>query len=434
MFKFLRTQPSIGIVALTLGGLVLALSWRDTSDVSRLDFFGFLVWGSLVAATIAAAHFRIHLRNNTKLMVITLPLYLMAVLFPPLLAALGAAVAMLGVSLVIRRETQNYLIDIATTVGRWTVVAWLGSLVAHYPTENALAHLSMIVLAAIVMFFGDLIGTAFEVTGVSGEPVPHLVRVLFRELMLPESVQYLLGVAGALAAQQELVALVLLAVPGAIVYIAFKRAKEMQESTRRLLEGMADTIDLRDPYTGGHSRRVNELCHEILNALPLRGLEADLILSAARVHDIGKISVPDEVLRKPGTLTPEERKLMEAHVEIGAQLLQGYKDFARGKEIVRHHHERWDGGGYPAGLREMEIPLGARVIAVADSFDAMTSDRPYRRAFSTEKAMQILREGRGTQWDARIVDAFLATRTAAVSEPVQTPAISPPAASLGAIS
>src|SRR5581483_2790892 len=110
------------------------------------------------------------------------------------------------------------------------------------------------------------------------------------------------------------------------------------------------------------------------------GPEASLIISAARVHDIGKIGIPDDILKKPGKLTSRERAIIESHAARGADLLVRYPDFARGKAIVRHHHERWDGKGYPDGIRGLEIPLGARVIAVADSYDAMTSDRPYRRA------------------------------------------------------
>ncbi|HEU5088235.1 MAG TPA: HD domain-containing phosphohydrolase, partial [Roseiflexaceae bacterium] len=102
------------------------------------------------------------------------------------------------------------------------------------------------------------------------------------------------------------------------------------------------------------------------------------------------------------------------HPARGAELLARYRDFARGRRIVRHHHERWDGGGYPDGLRGVDIPFGARVIAVADSFDAMTSDRPYRAGMPVSEALRILKEGRGTQWDAAVVDAFLACYEAAL--------------------
>jgi HD-GYP domain-containing protein (c-di-GMP phosphodiesterase class II) len=202
-------------------------------------------------------------------------------------------------------------------------------------------------------------------------------------------------------------ALALLVLPILFVHSAYKNTKEMHSSTRSLLESIADTVDLRDPYTGGHSRRVTELCQGILQALPLTGPEAGLILAAARVHDIGKIAIPDGILNKPGRLEPDERAIMESHSMRGAEFLARYPDFTRGVDIVRHHHENWNGTGYPDGLAGTDIPLGSRVIAVADSFDAMTTDRPYRKGMSIHQAVQILCEGRGKQWDATVVDAFL---------------------------
>lgn len=428
-FKQFVPQPLTGITAVALGGAVLVTSWTSLATPLDVEPTQFLAWLFLIVATVCTALFRIHLRNNTKLMIATLPLFLLAVLFPPPLAASGVLLAVLGNAFVLRPQTGNYIIDIVTTIGRWTFVGWLGSSIAYLPAQNTITHLTLLVLAALAMFACDVIGTAFEVSAISGEPPLHLLRVLARELYLPEGVQYLLGIAGAIAADQDLIALVLFALPGAIVYLAFKRAKEMQESTRRILEDMADAIDLRDPYTGGHSRRVTEACRQVLAYMSYRGMEVELIISAARVHDIGKIGIPDEILSKPGALTPEERKQMETHVEIGAQLLDRYQDFVRGRAIVRHHHERWDGKGYPDGLKGMEIPLGARIIAIADSFDAMTSDRPYRRAFSREKALHILQDGSGTQWDPQIVNAFVALSTGATN-PQEAVAINLPANTL----
>lgn len=402
-------QPITGILATVLAALVLAFAWGPNLDPQQFRSTAGWIALFLVAMTLCASRFPIHLRNNAKLMVLTLPLFLMAALLPPALAALAAGAAMLGVTLLLRPVTHAQPSDIATTVGRMTVTVWLGSLLAHVAQPNSLLYIPVLGLAAVVMFAGDMLGTAFEIAGISGEPLRHLVRVLTRESLMPESAQYLVAIAGAIAAIDQPLALGLLALPAALIYVAFKRAKEMQESTRRLLEGMADAIDLRDPYTGGHSRRVAELCRDILAELGIVGPEAELIQSAARVHDIGKISIPDAILRKPGALTADERRVMESHVIAGAELLRRYSDFSRGKDIVMHHHERWDGQGYPARLKGMEIPLGARIIAVADSFDAMTSSRPYRPALTVEHALRTLEQGRGTQWDARAVDALIAT-------------------------
>ncbi len=163
-------------------------------------------------------------------------------------------------------------------------------------------------------------------------------------------VQYLVGIVGAAAATPYLWTLGLLIAPCALVYAACKALHEMHDGTRQLLENMADAVDLRDPCTGGHSRRVTAYSAAILRELGLHGPEVDLIVTAARVHDIGKIGTSDAILHKPGKLDPEERAIMEEHPVAGAALLTRYRDFARGVALVRHHHESWDGTGYPDRL------------------------------------------------------------------------------------
>jgi HD-GYP domain-containing protein (c-di-GMP phosphodiesterase class II) len=217
----------------------------------------------------------------------------------------------------------------------------------------------------------------------------------------------LVAILGALAAYENIWSLILLIVPISITYIAFKNIKETRRETAQILTDMADTVDLRDVYTGGHSKRVAELVSQILAQLKISGPEVTLIEISARLHDMGKIGIPDSILMKPGVLLPEEMALMQTHPRKGAEFIAKYKDFARGAMIILHHHERWDGNGYPSGLSGYEIPFGARVVAVADSFDAMISDRPYRRALSKRQAIQILLDGRGKQWDASIVNAFV---------------------------
>jgi len=171
-----------------------------------------------------------------------------------------------------------------------------------------------------------------------------------RETALPDGVQYLVGIVGAAAATPYLWTLGLLIAPCALVYAACKALHEMHDGTRQLLENMADAVDLRDPCTGGHSRRVTAYSAAILRELGLHGPEVDLIVTAARVHDIGKIGTSDAILHKPGKLDPEERAIMEEHPVAGAALLTRYRDFARGVALVRHHHESWDGTGYPDRL------------------------------------------------------------------------------------
>ena len=159
-----------------------------------------------------------------------------------------------------------------------------------------------------------------------------------------------------------------------------------------------------------------------------------MIEQAAAVHDLGKIGVPDRVLLKPGPLSAAEQDLMREHSHLGSVILTRFELFRPGAEIVRHHHERWDGAGFPDGLAGEAIPLGARVVAVVDAFDAMTSDRPYRAALSETEAVRRLAAGAGSQWDPRITAAFLelmAPGAAPQGPPDPPPAVRSPAASRG---
>ncbi len=239
------------------------------------------------------------------------------------------------------------------------------------------------------------------------EPFLATLKSITQQGIALEIIQYLIGILGALAAYEDVWSLFLLIVPISITYLAFKNIKETHYETVQILEDLADTVDLRDKYTGGHSKAVADLVHQTLVQLKISGPEATLIETAARLHDIGKLGIPDGILLKPGKLLPEEFAIMHTHPQKGAELIAKYKDFSRGAMIITHHHERWDGDGYPSGLKAFEIPFGARVIAVADSFDAMTSNRPYRKALPAFQAIQILLEGRGTQWDPYIVNAFV---------------------------
>jgi len=273
------------------------------------------------------------------------------------------------------------------------------------------------------MFIGDWVTVSIQISLMCGEPLWHVLGTNLKDASPAEGAQYAIGLLGAIAAFQAIWSIVLLILPTSVAYVTFKNIKEMHTDTRAMLEGMADMVDLRDPHTGGHSRRVAEWSARILNELGIVGAEADLIVQSAHVHDIGKIGIPDEVLLKPGPLTADERAIMESHPRLGADLLIRYPDFARGVEIIRHHHERWDGLGYPDRLAGYDISFGARVLAVADSVDAMISDRPYRRANSLAQVIHILQAERGSQWDPEVVDACLrciASMTKAPPEPAVT--------------
>jgi putative nucleotidyltransferase with HDIG domain len=172
------------------------------------------------------------------------------------------------------------------------------------------------------------------------------------------------------------------------------------------LRALVAAVEARDSYTRGHSKRVTELSLEVGQRLGLRDDRLRQLVWGAELHDIGKIGIPDYIMQKPGALTPEERSLIEQHPVIGWEIASKVNSLQDVLEVVRHHHERTDGTGYPDRLGGEGIPLLARIVAVADVWDALTSDRAYRPAWPYEKALEVMREGRGTQFDERCLDAF----------------------------
>jgi len=177
-------------------------------------------------------------------------------------------------------------------------------------------------------------------------------------------------------------------------------------------------------HTSQHSDKVSEHSGLIARELGLDLDQVDEIMLAAAMHDIGKIGMRNDILFKPGTLTDQERELAKRHADIGGDLLQKFPMFENGAAYVRHHHERWDGTGYPDKLQGEAIPLGARIIAVADSYQAMTEQRPYRAPLSEEAALQELRNGAGTQFDPNVVEAFFRAKGLA-SVTTDAPALIP---------
>jgi HD-GYP domain-containing protein (c-di-GMP phosphodiesterase class II) len=180
----------------------------------------------------------------------------------------------------------------------------------------------------------------------------------------------------------------------------------LQRANVEFIETLASALDARDPYTAGHSRRVSEYACAIAGAMNLSRSELSEIRIGALLHDIGKIGVSDAILLKPGKLTAEENALIQEHPTIGRRILEGVNAFQPYLAVVELHHENWDGTGYPHGLRGDETPLTARIVKIADAYDAMTSDRPYRKGMSHEKALSVFEEISGSQLDPVVVDAF----------------------------
>jgi putative nucleotidyltransferase with HDIG domain len=236
---------------------------------------------------------------------------------------------------------------------------------------------------------------------------------------LPQTVAlYALGALTAIVGDVYPLAIALFALPVSAVFVSMRETARLRTQTREAILEFAKLIDLRDQYTHGHSQRVAVLAERIAIHLRLDPSQVVLVRDAALLHDLGKLRTPDHVLQKPGALDADEQQEMRLHAEAGAELLRKLPDFWEGASLVRSHHERYDGTGYPRGLAGADLPLEAAIIAVADAWDAMTSDRRYRRALSAAEARSEVLRHRGSQWAPTVVDALLAI----VHEPAPTAA------------
>lgn len=195
--------------------------------------------------------------------------------------------------------------------------------------------------------------------------------------------------------------------------------EELKATSEKLKRASLDTVirlsqaaEYKDEDTGSHIQRMGYYSASIAEKMGLIGEESEAILYAAPMHDIGKIGIPDRILLKPGKLDPDEWEIMKQHTVIGGRLLNGSDSYLinMAETIAMTHHEKWDGSGYPNGIAGNDIPIVGRITAIADVFDALTSKRPYKDAFSVEKSFQIIRESSGTHFDPKVVEAFFAVQ------------------------
>ena len=184
------------------------------------------------------------------------------------------------------------------------------------------------------------------------------------------------------------------------------RSQQLTRSYMATVRALSNAVEARDAYTGKHAERVTRFAIEIGGQLGLPTPDTPEVEFGFLLHDVGKLAIPDAILFKPAPLTDEERALMSRHTIVGAGIMRDIEFLSEASKVVRSHHERWDGNGYPDGLAGEQIPMNARVFAVADVFDALTTDRPYRVALSFAQARAMIDEQSGRHFDPRVVDAF----------------------------
>ncbi len=355
----------------------------------------------LFALTLGLAWLRVPLRRGGFTSLHFLGAVAAAYLFPPLQAALVAGLA-LPPARPLRPERELF------NRGQLALAGALASAGAGAPFPLGLLLPPLFYLSA------NLTMTAFLFALGLGKPLAEVRRNL-----APFALSYgaLSPLALLLARALEKAPLtgvpyldaLLVAVGGVYVYDLWRKTRRLEEAMLAVLEAAVRLLEAKDPYTAHHSERVAAIASEIGREMELPPALLESLEAGARLHDVGKVAIPDTLLRKEGGLSPEEWAVMREHPVAGAKALAPIASLL-GKEavaIARHHHERWDGGGYPDGLRGEEIPLLARIVAVADAYEAMTSDRPYRKALSPEEAARRIGEGAGEQFDPEVVEAFL---------------------------
>jgi putative nucleotidyltransferase with HDIG domain len=189
-------------------------------------------------------------------------------------------------------------------------------------------------------------------------------------------------------------------------YYPWKLLGEQGGALLTSLGMMAQAVDLKDPYTSNHSQRVSNYATRIARALELSEADVERVRIGGLMHDIGKIGISGRIIRKPGRLTAEEQALMRRHSSVSADIIEPLEILGESAAMVRHHHENWNGTGYPDGIAGDNIPLGSRIIFVADTFDAVTTDRPYRKGADKLAALKVLQDNAGTQFDPTVVAAM----------------------------
>jgi HD-GYP domain-containing protein (c-di-GMP phosphodiesterase class II) len=403
------------VVALAVAGALglmafWAIAWKQSWSADP----GLIVLFVLLGAT--ASHFPVELTPRFKTNVATAVNFATLLLFPPPIAigVIGLSVLLGNGTLAIRRNRDGRrrrgVYDTLFNSAQMMLAAGIAAAVLYaLRPETSAVHLVVadiwaVPMAAAAMYFTNTGLVALLVGLHTDRRVSDVWLATQRLDAASELALLLIGfVTAIIASAYEWVPLIMV-VPTAVVYLATKRAVMLTQQTIEAVEAMADMVDMRDRYTADHSRRVANNAAAIASAMGMKPDDVTTLRLAARVHDLGKIALPDTVLLKEDKLTADEFALMKEHPQRGHQILARFPQYRKGRDIVLAHHERFDGQGYPRGLKGTRIPLAAQIVAVADALDAMTSDRPYRAALPLHQAMTELRLGRGTQWSPAVVD------------------------------
>ena len=419
--------PKVGAYVVTLALAAIAVAAGLFAEGYRLGD----TWSVLALCVIAAASERGHVRltSTTSQSISTLPTLCAAVLFGPLAALVVGAASLIG------EFGQPPHLKWVTYTSSRAIVGATSGLAASYClslSRNEIVGLAIATLVgAIIAEFLDVFFAAVAAHLRGNRRLWELLRT--EAPIIASAVPLYTPLVTVLAvAYRDLspISLLMFFIPALAAQRLFALYQDQRSLTEDLLSvnerleranlsfagALVATLDARDRYTAGHSAAVAIYSRDIAQRMGLPDDQQQLVHLCGLVHDIGKIGLPAGLLEKPGALTLEERRLMETHSEIGERILANVEDYAEIAGIVRHHHERFDGNGYPDSLASDTIPLLSRVIAVADAYNAMTSDRPYREAMPSRVARLRLAQAVETQFDTSVVAAFEAILAGATEE------------------
>ena len=403
MFRYVMTVAVLGPT------LSVGLAVAGFSPVGRGDVLPAVI---LTLLTAAAVRYPLQIRHRTMVfvgvvgfiaMILSLPVAL-----PGVLTLAAKAIGRAGR----RRDRLETAFDVGQVslyVSLCAVFFWaVKDLEVMGPRLAGLGGVGAVVLTPVLGY-----GLNYGLVSIAAalHEARNPVRVWLRNIRddyQTEGTLAGIGVIGGALAAHFPVTLPLLVFPFVLLHRAMESATRLRGDTFAALVKLNEVVELRDPYTAGHSVRVGETSRALALRLNLTVEEADEVGAVGGVHDVGKIGIDPAILSNPGRLTSHEMDQMKLHPGLGAEIVSRFTTSGPITAYVRSHHESWDGKGYPDGLVGEVIPLGARIIAVADTFDALTSKRPYRDPLNPTEALDVLRRGAGQQWDAAVVAAMFA--------------------------
>jgi HD-GYP domain-containing protein (c-di-GMP phosphodiesterase class II) len=402
-YKFLFTPSRIYQLLIGAVGLYLIFSVAHQWSIDSLWLY--FVW-SLFST---AAELKPITMPSKDQLTVSFAIHISAlILYGAPMAILISTIANIIVDAIGRRGLKKMLFN----VSQYAITIYLSWMAYHYLSPNAdILHIRNNFLAMFASCLTYVVINYLLVsTIISLSLEKRLLRILTRDLKL-ELLHFAsltpVSILIVILYSVEPLTIIIVFLPLYVAHFSFENYINLRTETQRTIEVLADIIDKRDSYTSEHSFRVANYCKKIAQELNLPPGEIETLDTAARVHDLGKISIPDNILLKNGRLTPAEREIILSHSQVGYDILNNLRFYKSGAKLVRCHHEMYDGNGYPQGLDCNSIPLGARILAVADAFDAMTSDRPYRKAMLLEEAIKELVRCSGTQFDPNVVKAFV---------------------------